>query len=127
MPDVPLCGMRLLPESSRLPEFGKRTNSLFCLAPQGVFLAIRLTPDPVGSYPAISPLPSTILKSTRSMSADQHQNRAGRYVFCDTIRQLELTTELPAFSHGMLLSWCSDFPLLHLLKCRSDRLLTQTV
>jgi hypothetical protein len=35
---------------------GKRTNSLFCLAPQGVCLAIRITPDPVGSYPAISPL-----------------------------------------------------------------------
>ena len=92
---------------------GKRTNSLFCLAPQGVFPAIRLTPDPVGSYPAISPLPSTILRSTVSVIGAQPQDRAGRYIFCDTIRQLELAPEMPALSPGMLLSWCSDFPLPH--------------
>ena len=46
---------------------------LFCLAPHGVCRASFLTVGAVGSYPAVSPLPSFALASC-----------GGRFVFCDT-------------------------------------------
>jgi hypothetical protein len=53
--------MRLLPEGISGPAFadletGRQPFPLLCLAPHGVFRAISLTRNPVGSYPAFSPL-----------------------------------------------------------------------
>ena len=57
------CGVRLLPEGffprSRENRAGN-PSPLLCLAPHGVFRAAALARRPVGSYPAFSPLPSTI-------------------------------------------------------------------
>lgn len=47
------------PRVSGISRLERRSISLFCLAPPGVFPAPGLTAEPVGSYPAISPLPST--------------------------------------------------------------------
>lgn len=71
---VPRCPTRLYPAwlnkagarcdyYPRVPgihRLERRSISLFCLAPPGVFPAPGFTAEPVGSYPAISPLPGTI-------------------------------------------------------------------
>jgi hypothetical protein len=53
----------------------------------GFFVRSRLREDPVGSYPAFSPLPNTIL--------------AGRSIFCDTVRYSGFASWVPLFSQGM--------------------------
>ena len=62
---------------------------LFGLAPDGVWHARAITHAPVGSYPAISPLPPK-----------------GRYVFCATFRKSPCAA---VSSHPALRS--PDFPL----------------
>src|SRR5258708_24014531 len=101
--------MQLLRESSGSPEWeGGPTFSSGCHR-RGFVLRSGL-PRPGGALtPPFHPYPAS----------------AGRYIFCDTFRQLELTSELPALSYGMLLSWCSDFPLLTFWGCSSDRLPTR--
>ena len=47
----------------------RRSTSLLCLAPPGVFPASDFTAEPVGSYPAISPLPSTTFGPTHQVLA----------------------------------------------------------
>src|ERR1035437_7568645 len=68
-------GMRSPAFSSGLPaaSLSKRTASrrLFGLAPAGVYRAVRVTTNAVGSYPTFSPLPTL---------------PRGRFVFCGTVR-----------------------------------------
>jgi len=73
----------------------------------------RLHEGPVGSYPAFSTLPRTILARRGSLleSSDSDQNGAGRYIFCDTFRHLELSPQIPSLFARHAALWCSDFPL----------------
>lgn len=68
-------GMRSPALSSGLPaaSLSKRTASrrLFGLAPAGVYRAVRVATNAVGSYPTFSPLPTL---------------SRGRFVFCGTVR-----------------------------------------
>ncbi len=62
---------------------------LFGLAPAGVYHAIRVTTNAVGSYPTFSPLPSVESLYTR------------RFVFCGTSRRnLEFTDALVDRDHA---------------------------
>ena len=88
--------MRLLPESSRSPERESGPTLCSVLHRKGFVLRPGLHRTRWALTPPFHPYPA----------------KAGRYIFCDTFRQLELASELPALSYGMLLSWCSDFPLL---------------
>jgi len=88
--------MRLLPESSRSPEWESGPTLCSVLHRKGFVLRSGLHRTRWALTPPFHPYPAN----------------AGRYIFCDTFRQLELASELPALSYGMLLSWCSDFPLL---------------
>ena len=88
--------MRLLPESSRSPERESGPTLCSVLHRKGFVLRSGLHRTRWALTPPFHPYPA----------------KAGRYIFCDTFRQLELASELPALSYGMLLSWCSDFPLL---------------
>src|SRR4029077_18007280 len=60
---APSCRVRLLPEGffplSRKKRAGN-SSLCFVLHHMGFFVRSRLREDPVGSYPAFSPLPSTI-------------------------------------------------------------------
>src|SRR5215475_5033518 len=76
---------------------GPAALPLFCLAPDGVFHASRITPRAVSSYLAFSPLPALFSKNRR-------------YVFCDTLRQHPLLRMLPAYFTRHAAVWCSDFP-----------------
>ena len=88
---------------------GNSIGFLFGLAPDGVFRAVLLSQDAVGSYPTFSPLP---------MSGCYTKH--GRFVFCGTFRQKALSDFLPALipntsnadirvtRHRAL--WSSDFP-----------------
>src|ERR1051326_6305906 len=80
---------------------GPAALPLFCLAPHGVFRAVRLTPDAVSSYLAFSPLPVLLSKNRRCL-------------FCDTFRQRPLSRMLPAYSTRHAAVWCSDFPPVNL-------------
>ena len=99
---------RLLP--GNIPLTRNRAGnpfSLFCLAPHGVCLAPSVTLRAVGSYPAISPLP-TPAKPEWAVSSTKCQIR--RYIFCDTFRQPSLSRRPPALSCGSAALWCPDFP-----------------
>ena len=76
---------------------GPAALPLFCLAPHGVFRALRITPQAVSSYLTFSPLPALFSKNRR-------------YVFCDTFRQSRLWSGLPAYFTRHAAVWCSDFP-----------------
>ena len=89
--------MRLLPESSRLPEWESEPTLCSVLHRKGFVLRSGSRRTRWALTPPFHPYPA----------------QAGRYIFCDTVRHLELASEMPALSHGMLLSWCSDFPLPH--------------
>ena len=75
--------------SSSLPvvSLAERTvpHHLFGLAPAGVYRAVHVTVNAVGSYSTFSPLPSVPLAGRR-----------GRYIFCATVLQVALTGRYPA-------------------------------
>src|SRR5271165_1840963 len=80
----------------------------------GFIVRSRLRKDPVGSYPAFSPLPRTILPAFWSANRlINGQNGAGRFIFCDTFRDLGITHGPLVFTRHAAL-WCSDFPLAEL-------------
>jgi hypothetical protein len=72
-------------------------SHLFCLAPDGVFRAVPLTRDAVGSYPTFSPLPvEGRVKGSRARNCSllprpPPPSLSRRFVFCDTVRQPALT------------------------------------
>ena len=72
-----------VPETRLAPWSGQLRGLLFGLAPDGVFRALAITRQAVGSYPAFSPLPLT------------HRLQR-RYFFCGTFRQRGLATAPPA-------------------------------
>ena len=74
---------RPVPETRLAPWSGQLRGPLFGLAPDGVFLASRITPEAVVSYSTVSPLPSLA---------------TGRYRFCGTVRQLQFDRSLPRVS-----------------------------
>ena len=93
-----------VPETRLAPWSGQLRGLLFGLAPDGVFRALAITHEAVGSYPAFSPLPLT------------HRLQR-RYFLCGTFRQRGLATAPPACippaqawvtRHRAL--WSSDFP-----------------
>jgi len=66
---------------------GQQHSSLFDLAPDVVYHAIAVTSNPVSSYLAFSPLPSTQLRVyTQRLSFQNKQLSARRYIFCGTGR-----------------------------------------
>jgi hypothetical protein len=78
----------------RLKRSGE-TPCLFGLAPCGVYHAVRLTPDPVGSYPTVSPLPQIACMSLFALTCWK-LNNLRRFIFCCTgrptgLRQLSRT------------------------------------
>jgi hypothetical protein len=79
---------RALPSaSSGLPwNSGEQPSNvpLHGLAPNGVYRAIDVTADAVGSYPTFSPLPAPLA-------------RRGRFIFCGTFLEVTLTGRYPAF------------------------------
>src|SRR5215475_9938291 len=75
---------------------GPAALPLFCLAPHGVFHALRITPRAVSSYLAFSPLPVLFSKNRRC-------------VFCDTFRRHNLSIAAPAYFTRHAAVWCSDF------------------
>jgi hypothetical protein len=112
------CGVRLVPEVSifRLRGKNRAGDPLLCfvLHRMGFLMRPRLHEGPVGSYPAFSTLPRTILGPTRPLSFEslvQPQSGAGRYIFCDTFRHLELSPQIPSLFARHAALWCSDFPL----------------
>jgi len=86
---------RIICLSSQYPEpaalargrRGPRHSSLFGLAPDGVFRAPTIAGRAVGSYPAFSPLPSSVAERRR-------------FVFCGTIRPQRLASLRPACIPG---------------------------
>jgi hypothetical protein len=60
------------------------TPCLFGLAPCGVYQAVGVTPNAVGSYPTVSPLPQTANMDKTSCEAVSNSLR--RFVFCCTGR-----------------------------------------
>jgi hypothetical protein len=125
---APSCRVRLLPEGffplSRKKRAGN-SSLCFVLHHMGFFLRSRLREDPVGSYPAFSPLPSIssvsasvssqlnfICGSREERAPDSHfceltlaltltTTDAGRYILCDTFRYQGFTSRVPSFSRGM--------------------------
>jgi hypothetical protein len=84
----------------------------------GFIVRSRLRKDPVGSYPAFSPLPRTILASVRPAECPTNgQNGAGRFIFCDTFRDPDVTHGPLVFTRHAAL-WCSDFPLAEHSSCQ---------
>ena len=83
---------------------------LFCLAPHEVCRAPFLAVGAVGSYSAVSPLPSLARR---------------RFVFCDTVCDRGLHRSPHAFTwHAAL--WCPDFPLASRLATKRQRPLRPT-
>src|SRR5688572_30370276 len=74
---------------------GRQPDSLFCLAPYGVFRAPLLTHRAVSFYLAFSPLPRLAPR---------------RFIFCDTVRCRRFSSMAPAYSTQHTALWCSDFP-----------------
>jgi hypothetical protein len=111
------CGVRLIPEVSifRLRGKNRAGDPILCfvLHRMGFLMRPRFHEGPVGSYPAFSTLPRTILARRGSLleSSDSDQNGAGRYIFCDTFRHLELSPQIPSLFARHAALWCSDFPL----------------
>jgi hypothetical protein len=95
--------LRAATNTRKVPALSRRIGQatlafLFCLAPHGVFRAPGLASGAVGSYPAFSPLPSSLRWSWRS-------------ILCDTIRRSRLSPPPPARSTRHAALWCPDFPL----------------
>jgi|SRR5271163_3350018 len=88
----------------------------------GFIVRSGLRQDPVGFYPAFSPLPRTILgvDQTRLWST-YGQNGTGRYIFWDTFRYPGIASRVPSFSRGMPPYGVRTF-LWRMVKPASDRL-----
>jgi hypothetical protein len=96
--------------SSGLEREAGYPSPLFVLHRMGFFLRSGLRRNPVGSYPAFSPLPSTSLASaTTRLETMELQTGAGRSIFCDTLRHPRLSTRMPLFSQGILPSGVRTF------------------
>ena len=68
----------------------------------GFIVRSGLRQDPVGSYPAFSPLPRTILGVNQTRLRPTYgQNGTGRYIFWDTFRYPGIASRVPSFSRGM--------------------------
>jgi hypothetical protein len=68
----------------------------------GFIVRSGLRQDPVGSYPAFSPLPRTILGIDQTRLRPTYgQNGTGRYIFWDTFRYPGIASRVPSFSRGM--------------------------
>ena len=112
------CGVRLIPEVSifRLRGENRAGDPYLCfvLHRMGFLMRPRLHEGPVGSYPAFSTLPRTIFERrrvSRFRSFVAPKNGTERYIFCDTFRYLELSTQIPSLFARHAALWCSDFPL----------------
>src|SRR5271166_4837896 len=79
---------------------GRQPSLCFVLHHMGFFVRLRLRECPVGSYPAFSPLPSTIRH--HPAWCWMVPGGAGRYIFCDTVRHPGFTSWAPPISRGML-------------------------
>ncbi len=110
---IPL-GLASPQASSGLPEGNGRATLnafLFGFAPRGVFTAVPVTRNAVGSYPAISPLPvkASILKA--SISFPEAMATGGIFSVALSVGLL-----LPAVSRHAAL-WSPDFPLAKASDC----------
>jgi hypothetical protein len=93
--------------SAKLSGQATQPSVLSCTA--GVFQAPILTDEPVGPYPAFSPLPGHI-----------HGKPGGIFsVTLSVISRLAPENARPFGRHAAL--WCSDFPLQERVLSRSDR------
>ena len=66
---------------------------LFGLAPRGVFRALAIASEAVGSYPTFSPLPTVRALRDVSQVLPARCHRAAlrrRFIFCGTIRSFAL-------------------------------------
>lgn len=70
--------------SSNLPadDASNAKVSLFDLAPNGVYRAVRVTTSAVGSYPAVSPSPFPPLS---------FQGELRQFIFCGTVHHLTVS------------------------------------
>src|SRR5262249_4127092 len=93
---------------------GRRPYLCFVLHRMGFLMRPRLHEGPVGSYPAFSTLPRTIFERRRVLDfavSSRPKMCTERYIFCDTFRYLELSTQIPSLFARHAALWCSDFPL----------------
>jgi hypothetical protein len=95
---IPL-GVRSPAPSSSLPAASRSrwasSRRLFGLAPAGVYPAVRVTTNTVGSYPTFSPLPVLAY---------------GRFVFCGTVRRGGPHVDATPRSYLAACPWSPDFP-----------------
>lgn len=110
------CGVRLVPEVSNFRLRGKnrarRPCPLLCLAPHGVSHATSFTRRSGGLLPRLFNLaPHHFGGALPFLALGRSQSGAGRYIFCDTFRHLELSPQLPSLFARHAALWCSDFPL----------------
>jgi hypothetical protein len=70
------CPERDGPSRARRISGCDETPCLFGLAPCGVYLAVGVTPNAVGSYPAVSPLPQTAYMDKPSFGRHAQQSEA---------------------------------------------------
>jgi hypothetical protein len=88
----------------------------------GFIVRSGLRQDPVGFYPAFSPLPRTILSVDQTrLWTTYGQNGTGRYIFWDTFRYPGIASRVPSFSRGMPPYGVRTF-LWRMVKPASDRL-----
>jgi hypothetical protein len=80
---------------------------LFGLAPRGVFRALAIAGEAVGSYPTFSPLPNDASIARRLAGFPARCHRAAlrrRFIFCGTIRSLASRTKPPGVTRRVALS-----------------------
>ena len=91
---------------------GRRPLPLLCLAPHGVSHATPFTQRSGGLLPRLFNLAPLHFGHVLPFSPFRRsQSGAGRYIFCDTFRHLELTPQMPSLFARHAALWCSDFPL----------------
>jgi hypothetical protein len=137
-------------EVSACPDLWRKPNSVRPIKPGRSFISSgrsrKFRPAECDYYPRALGYPSgkadqlSVLScTTRGLSCDPDYAGPGGLlprhftlisprrdgIFSVTLSVSQgLRPRLPALSHGMLLSWCSDFPLLTFLRHNSDRLPT---
>ena len=99
--------------SSNLPadDASHAKVSLFDLAPNGVYRAVRVTTSAVGSYPAVSPSPFPCVMTAALRRVPFGVPLAGvRYLGSLFSVALFITSRCPAINRHSAL-WSPDFPL----------------
>jgi hypothetical protein len=100
-------------KSERVHSHERRSMSrassplLFGLAPRGVFRALKIAIEAVGSYPTFSPLPNEGSIARRLAGFPARCHRAAlrrRFVFCGTIRGLTFIAKPPGVTRRVALS-----------------------